>query len=259
MAKTKSIPPIPPLSVAKAHEIDAIQGKLARTLEHCMDPHGQISDELKVKTYLSSYVVKIFGEFLEAYIFSPNLKLWIPELKLNSAKWVLTCIADYRGVTDEDVERYGKLLLATLDEHVKSTFSSFESSANPILTALAKPPLDTTQADRYARAGIDMASAPPLLVMAHAAAQESARRRFTNPTLTTPKRRIPRSIHSESAAKKLEDYLNAKGLSQTQFAIQINVDQKTLYRLRTTGKVGKSVAQVIAQAMGITLEEFTSR
>ena len=53
MAKTQSIPPIPPLLVTKAHKIDSIEGKLARALEHCMDPYGRIANELKVKTYLT--------------------------------------------------------------------------------------------------------------------------------------------------------------------------------------------------------------
>lgn len=99
----------------------------------------------------------------------------------------------------------------------------------------------------------------PLLMMVRDATQNAQKQASTIPTQTASKRRIPRSIHSESAAKKMEDYLNVKGLSQTQFAIQINVDPKTLYRFRATGKVGKPVAQTIALAMGITLEEFTAR
>lgn len=263
MAKNPPVPPIPPLSVAKAHEIDAIQGKLVRVLEHCMDPDGQIGDELKVKTYLSSYVVEIFQEYLGAYVASPNLKLWIPELKLNASKWVLSCLSDYRGVTDEDIERYGGFLLTTLDEHVKSTFSAFGNSANPILAALAEPQPNAKLASAYAASGVDVDSGSPLLRMAIAAGNRAQLQppnayKVAPPLTITPSKpqRLSAQVTCPSAAQKMQKYIDAQGMNQTEFAIQAGTSDKTIRKFRQTGKVKRSILTGIASAMGITKEEL---
>ncbi len=216
--------------------------------------HYDLTDSHAAFEYTRTAAIEFFNCFYDFYSKNPDPRFrehWQPASERFAFGRIVKCLeivsvveAHFKRNKDR-VERIQR----TISDHAKGVVNS---SAN-------QPSLTGKQAAAYARAGIDMASASPLLMMAHAAAQESARRGKTAHTLTAPKRRIPRSIHSESAAKKLEDYLNAKGLSQTQFAIQINVDPKTLYRFRTTGNVGKSVAQDIAQAMGITLEQFTSR
>jgi hypothetical protein len=222
-----------------------------KDLDPCVSSHS-LYDPHAVLEYARTYAIDFYDLYYNYYSQFPDYREhWQPASAAFALQRVLHCLTNYSAI-----ESYLKLDRSHVDRITRTISDHAKGIKKPEANHIA---LTGRQAAAYARAGIDMASASPLLMMAHAAAQESARRGGTAPTLTAPKRRIPRSIHSESVAKKLEDYLNAKGLSQTQFAIRINVDPKTLYRFRTTGNVGKSVAQVIAQAMGITLEEFISR
>ena len=177
----------------------------------------------------------------------------MPELKSNSAKWVLNCLADYRGVTEEDVERYGELLLATLDEYIKFNLGN---SPNPLLAALAETQFDAKQASAHARAGIDLASASPLLAMI--AAQESTRGLVKAPAPAVSKRRFPSQVKSESAARKVEAYMNGRALNQTQFATKAGMTDRTLRNFLKTGVARRSTLDGIASAMGITKENLLS-
>ena len=50
--------------------------------------------------------------------------------------------------------------------------------------------------------------------------------------------------------------MNARGLGQTEFAIQANTTDKTIRKFRQTGKVKKSILDGIASAMGISKQEL---
>lgn len=240
MAASQAIPPIPPLSVKQAHQLEAIEGNLARALEHCMDMYGKIANELKTKTYLSSYVVKIFVEYLQAYVASPNLRLWIPELKTCSVKWALGCLADYRGVTPQDIDKYADLLLDTLDNYMESTFGN---SANPILAALAEVHPDAKQAGAYARAGIDLSSASPLLAKLHTAAQanrtdEQQPQRGSREALVLP-------------------ILEAKGWSVLDWATDAEVAYHTADDyLKGKRRPYRSTIKKLAESLGLTVQQL---
>jgi Cro/C1-type helix-turn-helix DNA-binding protein len=240
---------MPPLTLEMHRKLRAFEHGLRVALGECSGSHSLIDPDAAFE-YARTYAVKFYDCFYDFYsqIPDPSYKPhWSPASQRFSLQRVVRCLQ-----SDYNVEQFFRTNPDRVTR-IKKTIAEHAKTAGGDFSVLGR------QASDYARAGIDMASASPLMLMAHAAAQESARRGGTAPPLAAPKRRIPRSIHSESAAKKLEDYLNAKGVSQTQFAIRINVDPKTLYRFRTTGNVGKPVAQAIAQAMGITLEEFISR
>lgn len=249
MEQKSSVPPIPALPIAEAHALESIERKLSSALENCMDRYGAIANELKAETYLRSYVVKIFDLYLSAYSnYATVLQRWIPELKLNSIQWVMGCLLDFDGISEKDSKRCEKLLLATLDEHVKSRF---ENSPNPLLAALAEPQ-PAKLASTYAASGIDVPSGPPLLKMVVASPN------VPSVWAPVPRKRIARSIHSDKAARRMEAYIQDKGITQTQFSVTVDADIKTLYRFRRTGKVDKSVAKRIAEAMGMKLDQFTS-
>jgi hypothetical protein len=253
MEKSLEVSDMPPLTVEMHSKLRSMENKLWVELDSCCT-RGRLTDPEGAFEYTRTYAAKFYDCFFDFYSQIPNLKYrphWRPASERFAHQRVVKCIGEHDSIHtffQTYPDRVARIILTIKQHAERNTVPSVVSAA-----------LTGKQISAYNRAGIDMASASPLLLMVHAAAQESERRGGTAPTPATPKRRIPRSIHSESAAKKLEDYLNAKGLSQTQFAIQINVNQKTLYRFRTTGNVGKSVAQDIAQAMGITLEEFISR
>jgi len=72
----------------------------------------------------------------------------------------------------------------------------------------------------------------------------------------TVRQRMSATIHSPSAARKMETYMNARGLDQTEFAIQANTTDKTIRKFRQTGKVKRSILDGIATAMGISKQEL---
>jgi hypothetical protein len=76
------------------------------------------------------------------------------------------------------------------------------------------------------------------------------------PVLTPVRSRLASTVHNPSAAKKMEEYVEAKGLNQTEFAIQAGTTDKTIRKFRTTGKIRRSILPGIAKAMGISKDEL---
>ncbi len=76
------------------------------------------------------------------------------------------------------------------------------------------------------------------------------------PSKPTREPRMSASIVSPSAARKMEAYMNAHGLDQTQFAIQAQTTDKTIRKFRQTGRVKRSILDGIASAMGVKKEDL---
>jgi hypothetical protein len=64
--------------------------------------------------------------------------------------------------------------------------------------------------------------------------------------------RLPSTVTSPSAARKLEDYIQRTGVGLTEFATQIGTTDRTLRSFRRTGKIRRSIFEGIAKAMGTT-------
>jgi len=95
------------------------------------------------------------------------------------------------------------------------------------------------------------------------ALRELINSRMPRPSLTssqdqpeTKRERLKGTITSLLAARKMEAYINAKGMTQTEFAIQAQTTDRTLRSFRKTGNVRKSILDSIAKAMGKTREEL---
>jgi hypothetical protein len=88
------------------------------------------------------------------------------------------------------------------------------------------------------------------------------------PPITKPKQsqiarvqkplRMPATIHSPSAAAKMQAFMDSKGLGQTEFAIRANTTDKTIRKFRQTGMIKRSILADIAKAMGTTKEDMLS-
>lgn len=214
---------LPHLTAEELSDRDHQEMLLRRELSKCL--HGDEFDGERAEHVLSDYAVRIFDVLYGAYTTRRAFRNeWIKEI---------TQRAIYRTLR---------------------TYSGYPTYRMPTMEELANTFTEAIRVYLNNRAAQESLS--PVLAKIREDASQSALPNVWAPIPADPKHRIPRSIHSESAAKKLEDYLSAKVISQTQFAIQINVDQKTLYRFRSTGKVGKPTARLIAQGMGITLEEL---
>jgi hypothetical protein len=70
------------------------------------------------------------------------------------------------------------------------------------------------------------------------------------------RQRMSATVHSPSAARKMVEYMNAKGMNQTEFSIQAKTTDKTIRKFRQTGKIKGSILAGIASAMGISREQL---
>jgi hypothetical protein len=69
-------------------------------------------------------------------------------------------------------------------------------------------------------------------------------------------KRMPATITSPIAARRMESYMASKGIGQTEFAVQIGTTDRTLRTFSKTGKVRRDIFNCIAQAMGTTKAEL---
>ena len=72
------------------------------------------------------------------------------------------------------------------------------------------------------------------------------------------KQRLSPSIVSPSAARKMEQYIQAKGIGLTEFATRAGTTDRTLRKFRSTGKVKRNIFEDIAKAMGTTKNALLS-
>lgn len=64
--------------------------------------------------------------------------------------------------------------------------------------------------------------------------------------------RLPSSINSPRAAKRMEAYIQEKGLSQTDFAMHVRTTDRTLLHFRRTGNLRRTIFTRVAEEMGTT-------
>jgi|GEM_PF-3680406 hypothetical protein len=72
----------------------------------------------------------------------------------------------------------------------------------------------------------------------------------------TNKQRLPATITSPIAARRMEAFLEAKGIWQTEFATQVGTTDRTLRSFRSSGKVKREIFDSIAAQMGLTREQL---
>jgi hypothetical protein len=68
--------------------------------------------------------------------------------------------------------------------------------------------------------------------------------------------RLPSTVTSHIAVRRMEAYMSQKGIGQTEFAIQAGTTDRTLRTFRKTGKVRRDIFDGIAKAMGVTKEDL---
>lgn len=250
MGKRFDVSDMPALTPEMQKRIGVLEIQLQAALQaHCtgydlFDLEGAFE---KARTFATMFYACYFNFYSQYSAYKAH---WRKASETLAFQRVLTWISNFYAIRQKfDPSRLQK---------IKRTISDYADGTARVEPKDAAPsPVFGKQADAYARAGIDMASASPLLMEIHNAAQ-ARRPNVWAPIPAEPKRRIPRSIHSEAAARRMEAHIQAKGVTQTAFAAAVEADERTLRRFRTSGKVDKSVAQRIANVMGITLDHFLS-
>jgi hypothetical protein len=70
------------------------------------------------------------------------------------------------------------------------------------------------------------------------------------------KKRFSGTITSPPAARKLEAFIESKGIGFTEFAIRANTTDRTIREFRKTGKVRRDIFHNIAKVMGLKPEDL---
>jgi hypothetical protein len=68
--------------------------------------------------------------------------------------------------------------------------------------------------------------------------------------------RLPTTVTSPIAARRMVAYIESKVMTQTEFASKVGTTDRTLRAFRRTGKVRRDIFDAIARAMGTTREEL---
>lgn len=67
---------------------------------------------------------------------------------------------------------------------------------------------------------------------------------------------VPRSVGSPEAVAAVKQYIQSRGLSQTEFSIEAGVSERTLRSFLASGKMRRSSLDGVARAMDLTLEQL---
>jgi len=70
------------------------------------------------------------------------------------------------------------------------------------------------------------------------------------------KQRLPSTVNSPAAARKLEEFLKRENIGQTEFAIQVSTTDRTIRSFRKSGRIRRQIFDRIARQMGMTREEL---
>ena len=221
---------LPPKSLSTQASLTAKRHNFTRDLSmYCVNDRG-CHDLARAKDLLRSHTCSIFDTLKDAYSNNRvNLWEWEKEIAEEAIQITHACWNNFRDLPEREFS--SKALLEDIQRHVGHPLRS-----GPLLKAFIAPP----------------ESESPLLVMAKAAAL--GQHVFAPAPIQS--KRVPRSIQSMSAVEKMEQYRERMGLGQTDLASRFQVDPKTLYKFRKTGKIDKRIASSIAEKMEITLEEF---
>lgn len=211
---------MPPLTLEVTKKLRGMERDLQSDLGSCCNNYD-LTDREAAFEYVRTYAVKFYECFYSFYsqILDPRYRPhWRPASETFAYQRVLKCIKN------NSATRSAFYFDNDRGARIRRTISDY--------------------ADRH--------SIPEKI----ATLQSPNRSSVFVPVLTSPRKRISRSIESKKAAQRLEAYIEDKGITQTDFSVAVNVDPKTLYRFRRSGKVAKSVAKRIAEEMSITLDQF---
>lgn len=68
--------------------------------------------------------------------------------------------------------------------------------------------------------------------------------------------RMPSTVHSPAAVRRIEEFLAKNALTQTEFATKANTTDRTIRKIRKTAEIKRAMVEQFAKALGITKEEL---
>ncbi len=223
-----------------------LETMLHRMLDSCCSSH-ELRDKHAAFEYMRTYATKFYDCYYNFYSKIPDPKYqphWRPASETFAFDRIVMCIENNYYVAayfNSD---------ATRVERIKRTISD-HAERNAIPPAF--PTMQTAkQASAYARAGIDLASASPLMIMV----AEGARREQLQPVSSPKQSRISAQVDCRPAAAFILQYINSKAISLTDLANSAQTTDRTLRRLRKEGKIHRNVLKRLADAMGVSIERL---
>ena len=233
-------PPLPPITCeqidVRLHQIDQqhwpeiakFKDPLFYPLSVPVPPQRPLQFTLCLQSY-ASVLFKVEADEYEQFRKDGRYPAWLSRLVSRIVARVLDAV--------EKVE-YGNPKMASLWSH-GVTRQALEAALREFLEGIKS---QYEWRDTGPHTQVSQASNPPAIV--------------EQITQTPAPQRMSATIHAPSAARKMEVYMNAKGLDQTEFSIQAGTTDKTIRKFRQTGKIKRTILAGIAAAMGISREEL---
>jgi uncharacterized FAD-dependent dehydrogenase len=79
---------------------------------------------------------------------------------------------------------------------------------------------------------------------------------FVPEDLTPRQKRFTGTVTSPLVARRLEEFIESKGMSFAEFAKQVNTTDRTIRQFRRTGKVRREIFRGIVKAIGLKPEDL---
>lgn len=204
-------------------------------LKTMKSPHGLLGDgpkppkqPIRLFKALGEYACDLFDVEAKRYPSDPERQSWLTRLAERIEAMVISNLDQLEIRATFDILHPTLLTYHATKEQMRQAVRS----ALSIRTGegdLAKPPV---------------AGTPPKLQI------------VPKEQITKTKRpeRLPSTIFSPTAARKLEDFLSRESIRQTEFAIQVDTTDRTIRRFRKSGRIRHEIFDRIAQRMGMTRE-----
>jgi hypothetical protein len=166
----------------------------------------------------------------------PQIRMWLEHLAARIVERIMQAV--------EQLEDAGKERHVSLKHHGFTYEQMHDGAVKELVSLISNRLTPAPPADR-----------PPMAPQVRAQ-MEAKPQSESHAAPTVKKPRVSSQIKSESAARKVQAFMDKRALNQTEFAIQAKTTDKTIRKFLKTGQVKRSILTGIAEAMGISREEL---
>ena len=219
---TRNLPHLTPEEIATR---DGEESRLNSALGKCW--RGNSFDHERASHVIPGYAVEMFDVVYAAYRKKTGYKVeWISEIVKEVIYRTFLVYDGFNTYGKPSMEELSKTLSSVLHSH----FQNSPKYAPPRLLPPDKnpipvPALTGKQASAYARAGIDLASAGPLVLMLH---EQANRTDEQHPQARPATPKLPKSI-----GEQIKAYMLEARLTKDKVATALGVDPRTVARHRS--------------------------
>lgn len=189
---------------------------------------------------LGAYAIGLFDIEASLYPRSDGLSTWLEKLARRVEEKIITHVLSFGN---------GPSMVAVL---VRLTYHASEQQMREAIRAALKERVSgTLPAPSKPKRPITITTTAPMTAPLQAMKPEHNRN--TSPPKKT---RMSVTISSPTGARRMESFLSAKGIGQTEFATELGITDRTLRAFRSTGKIKRETFDKIAAQMGTTRENL---